>query len=196
MKRFLWLPLLLLGCSKDSDIQVYKVPKAPASAAPAGMPAGHPPLGGGPGAAPGTAPGMDAPASTALAWTDPAGWTREAGAGMRVASYKLPGEVECTVISLPGDAGGDLANANRWRGQMGLKDIASLDGASSVQKTPLGPARVVDFEGAGPQAGRRMVAAMLSEGGTSWFFKMTGPAGAVAQAKPGFMQLLGSIRRG
>lgn len=209
MKRLIWLPLLLVGCSKESDIQVYKVPKAPA-AAPAAMPEGHPAMGGpaanpgmapgaGPGAAPGMAgggPGMEAPASTALAWTDPPGWTRQAGAGMRVASYKLPGDVEVTVISLSGAAGGDLPNLNRWRGQMGLPEIASMDGATTTQKTPLGSARMVEFDGAGAQAGRRMVAAMLTEGSVSWFFKMTGPAGAVAKAKPGLLQLLGSVRRG
>lgn len=210
MKRLIWLPLLLVGCSKESDIQVYKVPKAPAAAAPAALPDGHPPMGGSapaPAAAPGATPamapgmtgggpGMEAPASTALSWTDPPGWTRQAGAGMRVASYKLPGDVEVTVISLSGAAGGDLPNVNRWRGQMGLPEIPSLDGATTNQKTPLGSARMVEFDGAGAQAGRRMVAAMLTEGEASWFFKMTGPAGAVAKAKPGLLQLLGSVRRG
>jgi len=216
MKRALVLPLLLLGCSRESDVRVYKVPKlAPPPAAadhpdhpghadhaqpPAGMPepgmpgapTGGPGMGG-PGAG---GPGMNAPASTALDWKDPAGWKRERGSGMRVASYQLPGGVECTVISLAGSGGGDLANVNRWRGQMGLQDIPSLDGAATPFKTPLGQATVVEFDGAGPQAGRRMVAAMLLDGATSWFFKMTGPSGAVAKAKPGLMQLMGSLRRG
>jgi hypothetical protein len=218
MKRALVLPLLLLGCSRESDVRVYKVPKlapppaaaasdhpdhpgheahaqppaaAPDPAAPSGPASGAPGMGG-PGAG---GAGMNAPASTALDWKDPAGWKREPGSGMRVASFQLPGGVECTVISLAGSGGGDLANVNRWRGQMGLQDIPSLEGAATPLKTPLGQATVVEFDGAGPQAGRRMVAAMLMDGGTSWFFKMTGPAGAVAKAKPGLLQLMGSLRR-
>jgi hypothetical protein len=196
MKRLLWLPLLLLGCSRDSDITVYRVPKTPGGAAQPALPSGHPSLEGGmPAGAPGGG-GMDAPASTALAWTDPQGWKREAGSGMRVATYRLDGGVEVTVISLAGTGGGDLENVNRWRGQMGLPPAASLQGAVTEIPTGHGPAKLVEFDGAGPQAGKRMVAALKDEHGTTWFFKMTGPAAAVAKAKPGLVQLLGSLRHG
>lgn len=203
MKRLLWLPLLLLGCSRDSDITVYKVPKTAGPPTQAALPEGHPPMGGGmPGAGNAPAPeapaggGMDAPASTALAWTDPPGWKRETGSGMRVASYKLEGGVEVTVISLSGSGGGDLENVNRWRGQMGLPPVQSLQGAVTEIPSGHGPAKLVEFDGAGPQAGKRMVAALKDEHGTTWFFKMTGPSAAVAKAKPGLVQLLGSLRHG
>ncbi len=204
MKRLLWLPFLLLGCSRDSDITVYKVPKAVGGQPQAALPSGHPSMDGGmPGGAPAgpgmEAPaggGMDAPASTALAWSDPPGWKREAGSGMRVASYKLDGGVEVTVISLAGTGGGDLENVNRWRGQMGLQPVSSLQGAVVEVPTGHGPAKLVEFDGAGPQAGKRMVAALKDEHGTTWFFKMTGPAAAVAKAKPALVQLLGSLRHG
>lgn len=204
MKRLLWLPLLLLGCSRDSDITVYRVPKAAGAGAPVALPSGHPSLDGGmAGSAPAsggmeapTGGGMDAPASTALAWTDPPGWKREAGSGMRVASYNLDGGVEVTVISLSGTGGGDLENVNRWRGQMGLPPVTSLQGAVTEIPSGHGPAKLVEFDGAGPQAGKRMVAALKDEHGTTWFFKMTGPAAAVAKAKPGLVQLLGSLRHG
>lgn len=211
MRRALLIPLtpiLLAGCAKESDIRVYKVPKPVPHAAPAqahnhsehdghdhGPAAAEPQPASEPGQTGAKSDGMEAPASTALRWKDPAGWTREAGSGMRVASYRLPGGVEVTVISLSGTAGGDLANVNRWRGQMGQADIPSLQGAATSHKTPLGSAVVVDFEGAGPHAGKRMVAAALMDGGTSWFFKMTGPVAAVGQAKPGLLQILGSLNR-
>ena len=138
----------------------------------------------------------NAPASTSLAWKDPAGWKREAGSGMRVATYALPDGAECSVISLPGAAGGDLANVNRWRGQMGINEVASLQGLATSVKTPIGASTLVDFEGAGAQQGRRMVAAILTDGGTSWFFKLTGPNAAVGQAKPNLIKLLGTLSRG
>jgi hypothetical protein len=114
---------------------------------------------------------------------------------MRVASYTLPGGTECSVISLPGSAGGDLANVNRWRGQMGLPDVTSLQGLATNLKTPIGTALLVDFEGAGAKQGQRMAAAIVTEGGTSWFFKLTGPIPAVGQAKPNLIKLLGTLSR-
>lgn len=194
MRRLLFVPLLLVGCSKSSDVTVLKVPKETHAHGEAGA---APPPEAAPAPAGGAMQGsMDAaPASTALNWTDPSGWTRQPGSGMRVATYALAEGTECTVISLAGAAGGDLANVNRWRGQMGLPDIPSLQGQAASVKTPLGSALVVDFEGAGPQAGRRMVAAIVTDGGTSWFFKLVGPKAAVAKAKPNLIQLLGTLRR-
>ena len=49
---------------------------------------------------------------------------------------------------------------------------------------------------AGQVADPDKVAALKDEHGTTWFFKMTGPAAAVAKAKPGLVQLLGSLRHG
>ena len=189
MRRLLPVLVLLLGCSKSSDVSVYKVPKETPKAAPQGLPPNHPGMGGGmPSGA------SDAPASTGLNWTDPAGWNREPGAGFRVATYHLPGDAECSVISLGGTAGGDLANVNRWRGQMGLGNVNSLDGLSSTVKTPLGTALVVAFDGDGEHKGKRMIGAIVFVDEVSWFFKLTGPKGAVEQAKPGLVKLLGSLR--
>lgn len=182
---FVAAALLLSACSKGDEITVYKVPKDGGVAKPAPV--------SDMGALP---PGLQAqPASTSLDWTDPAGWKRESGAGMRVATYKLAGGAECSVVSLEGAAGGDLPNVNRWRGQLGLPEAASLQGISSTMNTPIGPATVVDMQGAGAQKGRRMAAAIVSDGSISWFFKLTGPADAVGSAKPALLQLLGTLRR-
>ncbi len=65
-----------------------------------------------------------------LRWTAPAGWKELAGSGMRVASFELPktaGKAEVTVVALPGDVGGELANVNRWRGQLALPPIEQED---------------------------------------------------------------------
>ncbi|TMB35869.1 MAG: hypothetical protein E6J61_01015, partial [Deltaproteobacteria bacterium] len=45
--------------------------------------------------------------------------------GVRTASLKpaVAGHVEVSLTVLPGMAGGDLANVNRWRGQLGLSAI-------------------------------------------------------------------------
>jgi hypothetical protein len=117
---------------------------------------------------------------------------------MRFATFKAPyaGKLEATVVVLPGPAGGELANVNRWRGQIALPalDEAGLAKARTVLKTKAGPLNVYDFTSEG-QAKSRMVAGYISTpDGNTWFLKMTGDADAAAKAKPDFMTILGSIR--
>lgn len=80
----------------------------------------------GPGAAPSTRdPGR--------AWAVPAGWTEDPKPRqMRLTTYIAPdpaGPVEIAVTRFGGRVGGELANVNRWRGQLGLPPIreAELD---------------------------------------------------------------------
>jgi hypothetical protein len=128
-----------------------------------------------------------------VSWKLPSGWREETGSGMRVATLRAPSDAEVSVIALPGDAGGDLANVNRWRGQLELPPLAESELAAQAKKVaaPAGEVLVVDF--AAPSKGR-MVGARLFAGGQSWFFKLTGKDGAVASAKPAFNNLLGSLR--
>lgn len=57
----------------------------------------------------------------------PAGWTRDqTPRPMRLATLIAPdpaGPVEVAVTRFPGRVGGELANVNRWRGQLGLAPI-------------------------------------------------------------------------
>jgi hypothetical protein len=133
-----------------------------------------------------------------LRWTTPAGWKEIAGGGMRVASFELPkteGKAEVTVVALPGDVGGELANVNRWRGQLALPPVgqADLAPARATVKTPLGALFVYDFTGTGEKK-TRLVAGMIQVSGTMWFFKLMGDERAVAAAKPAFLKLLEGLK--
>lgn len=173
------LPLILLAalaaCQKD-PIEVRVVPKEDASAAalaPSSRPRG-------------------------VRWTAPAGWKEEAGNGMRVATLTPPqtaGKAEVTVIALPGDVGGELANVNRWRGQLALPPVgmADLPAARAAIKTKLGSLFVYDFTGTGASK-TRLVAGMIQVSGTMWFFKLMGDEKAVAAAKPAFLKLLKGLK--
>ncbi len=184
------LCLAALGCDRD-EVAYYRVPKAPA--APAGpmaaMAAGQAPMG--------EASPPARPASGGLRWTLPAGWTEEAGGQMRYASFKPPvtGKIDGSVVVLPGPAGGELANVNRWRNQIGLAPIddAALAAARKVLRTKAGPLNVYDFTNGG-KGGTRVVAGLTQAGGSTWFVKLTGDAGAVGAAHQDFMKLLGSLR--
>ncbi|MEL7473705.1 MAG: hypothetical protein AAGK04_10350 [Planctomycetota bacterium] len=60
-------------------------------------------------------------------WTTPAGWTEDTEPRrMRLATYLAPdpsGPIEVAITRFGGRVGGELANVNRWRGQMGLASV-------------------------------------------------------------------------
>jgi len=195
--------LLALGCRSD-QVMHYRVPKGSAEAS-GPRPAMPPqPMGARtgemPGGMPGGAPEVPPPPAPehGLKWTLPKGWTQEPGSGMRFATLKAPveGKLETSVVVLPGEAGGELANVNRWRGQIGLGNLdeAALAKGRTTLKTKAGVLNIYDFTGEG-QAKSRMVAGYIrTTDGNTWFLKMTGDASPVAKAKPEFLNLLGSVR--
>jgi hypothetical protein len=142
-------------------------------------------------------PRPDAP----LSWTLPKGWSQDVAGGMRYATLKppasVPGKVDVSVVVLPGPAGGELANVNRWRGQIGLPPIgdAELAAARKQVRSKAGALALYDFTSEG-QKKSRMVAALAEVDGSTWFLKLAGDAEPVAMARPDFLKLLESVRRG
>ena len=117
---------------------------------------------------------------------------------MRFATFKTPfsGRLEATVVVLPGAAGGELPNVNRWRGQIALPalDEAGLAKTRTLLKTKVGALNVYDFTSDGQAKSRMVVGYVSTPDGNTWFLKLTGDAEPVAKAKPDFMTILGSIR--
>jgi hypothetical protein len=134
----------------------------------------------------------------ALKWTLPRGWSQTFPGGMRFATFKVPGagKIDGSVVTLPGDSGGELPNVNRWRGQIGLgpTDAAGLAAARTTVKTRAGVASVYDFTSEGGKKSR-LIAAILYLDGSAWFIKLTGDADPVTAARPAFLELLGSLHR-
>jgi hypothetical protein len=144
----------------------------------------------------GQAPAPAPVTGSKLAWTLPARWTESAGgSGMRYATLKPPvgGRIDVSVTVLAGEAGGELANVNRWRGQIGLPPIdgAALAAAREPLRTKAGTVSVYDFKG----DGGAVVAGLTFVDGNTWFVKMTGDPGAVAAARPDFLRIVESLRR-
>ena len=141
-------------------------------------------------------PTMPAGAET-LAWDLPKGWTEARPGGMRLATLKPPvtGKVDVSVIMIPGVAGGELGNVNRWRGQIGLP---AVDEAGRVQmrkevKSKAGAVSLYDFPGEG-ESKQRMIAGLLFADGRSWFVKMVGDDAPVAASRADFVKLLETLR--
>jgi hypothetical protein len=196
--------LLLFACSKPS-VESYRVPKesepqnaaktaaaAPAQSAPATPPPGA--------AAPQGAMANTAVATAAgpgLTWTAPATWATKQGAAMRKATYiiksaGIDGEGELAITAFPGDVGGELANVNRWRGQVSLAPVSQADLGSSVTRLERNGLKiaVVDLVG----GGQRMLGAIVPHAGATWFFKLLGPDALVAKEKPAFMSFLETVK--
>ena len=74
---------------------------------------------------------------------------------------------------LAGEAGGELANVNRWRGQIGLPRSSAALAAREPLKTKAGTVSVYDFKG----DGGAVVAGLTFVDGNTWFVKMTGDPG-------------------
>lgn len=80
--------------------------------------------------------GMPKQSDNGFPWAVPEGWVfDETPRQMRIATYMAPtesGEQEVAVTRFPGRVGGELANINRWRGQMGLSPITEAELEDSI----------------------------------------------------------------
>jgi hypothetical protein len=150
-----------------------------------------------------TPPPIKAPEKVPLQYALPPGWQEQPLSSMRVASFKVSGqngkEADVSVVSLPGVAGGDLANVNRWRDQLKLSPIdanALIQSAEHV-KANGHDFLVVDLVSESPiseqQDKVRILAAILNENDRSWFVKMTGNDQLVASQKTAFVGFLRSL---
>ncbi len=194
------LATLLLAACGDDKVEVYRVPKEKEADMPA---ASDPGAAAGPAApAPGasmadtavpTASGSD------LSWQAPASWVQKPAGAMRKASFSVPadaGECDLSVTAFPGDVGGELANVNRWRGQIALPPLAAdeLDGA--VARIDQGGLRVtiVELYSKGDASNKAILGAIVPFGGATWFFKLSGPGTSVKASKTAFLDFLRSVR--
>lgn len=192
---FLALTLLagaffMTGCNRD---QVSRSTPVPSGAAPTSMPGGMP---GAPAGMAGEVPPPPAPKNP-LQWTLPKGWTSAPGNGMRFATLNPPGpgKIELSVVCLPGSAGGELANVNRWRGQIGLEPIdeKALAANKKTVKCKAGTVAVFDFTSQDQAATRMITGSLTTQDGSTWFLKLLGDAAPVGKARPDYMRFLETL---
>jgi hypothetical protein len=144
-----------------------------------------------------------------ISYTAPEGWKEadrvvERG-GIRVeydAAWKVEKDghtADITISKFPGGSGGLLPNVNRWRtAQLGLPPLQEDQLKDAMKAVKLGNAegQAVDFTGPGNQPGkgeRRILAAIVSRPGATWYIKMDGPADLVGGQKAAFDKFLGSV---
>ena len=194
------MPLLvvtLLTACRREEIKVYYAPKDN-SATPAMAATDN--GGGNMGTLPPGAESMSG-AIPQLTYKTPEGWTEVAPSQMRVASFSVKGAdgkmADVSVVPLPGPAGGDASNVNRWRSQVGLTAMSEEELAKAAQQVDVGgqPAALYEQMGTNPGSGEPMgiIAALQHRDDVSWFYKMTGDPTLLAQLKPAFLEFLKSV---
>lgn len=180
--------LLLLGACRKAEITTYRIPKEKDPEMPMAKPAP-------PGDMANTAvPTADGPT---LTWTAPSHWESKPASAMRKATFVMTGEggatAELSVTAFPGDMGGELANLNRWRGQLKLPPVgeAELEKAVTRQEHDGLSFGLVDLAG----GGQRMLGAWVPYAKSMWFFKL-GPASdaLVGREKEAFQAFVASVK--
>jgi hypothetical protein len=206
----LLLALLFVSGCKDRQITSYRAPKDPApttasssAAGQSGLPADHPPIPGGNSAPSAGGDMANTPVPTAggsdLKWTAPETWTPKSGSSMRKGSYAIKrdgAEADFAITAFPGDTGGLHANINRWRGQVGLPPAnpAELDAAVQHLDGQGLHFDVIELVGPSGNPPTRLLGAITSYNGNSWFFKLMGPDPVVAAEKPAFLSFLQTVK--
>lgn len=166
------------------------------------MPPGHVPIASAGG---GMSPSATAslpppPAVDKPAWEIPAGWHEVSPGQMLLAKFSLAengGAADVTVSSFGGDAGGPLANINRWRGQLSLPPVAAADFDKSYTSLDVsgGKAMLVDVTGTSKDGKpSRLIGLIWPRGGDTWFYKMMGDAAVTGGQKEAFLKFIQSVK--
>ena len=119
---------------------------------------------------------------------------------MRKGSYAIVGtdgaEADLSITAFPGDVGGNLANVNRWRGQLELPPLTESELEPVMNHLHVADLHADVVEFANPKAAKpqRMIGAIIPHEGATWFFKLTGPDALVSQNKEAFLAFLNTIK--
>jgi len=195
------LAVLAAGCGKD-EVRVYEVAKDTNS--PAALTATD--------AQPAAAPRTTAAAgpsagSPKVPWTIPAEWQERPNAsGMRLASYGVTAadgrSVDISVTALGEQAGTELDNVNRWRGQLKLNPLSEDQLATARDPVKIGGESSHLYDIVSQELmldGKyksRVLASILPTGNMTVFFKAIGEADLVAAEKVRFIGWLASVKTG
>lgn len=131
-------------------------------------------------------------------WEAPAGWqSAPPTSSVQLARFHIShpqeGEAEVTVSALSGDGGGLLPNVNRWRRQIELPPLEAESLGNVTRQLDLNDERkgvLVDMSG----GQSRVLVAVVSVGEETWFYKMTGPPGAIEKEMAAFSSFVHSVQ--
>ncbi len=141
--------------------------------------------------------------SAGLTWTLPDHWQANNASGMRLVTFTIPGKTnwECYMTEIDGDAGGVLANINRWYKQMSAQPLTEQE-LSLLETLDVLNQKVslVDLQGdfsgmsGNVQKDFALIGVVLPLKEKTMFIKMTGFMQDVQEQKSFFVQFCQSLR--
>ena len=192
-------PFLLTAC-REARVTYYSVPKEKDPELPGGAEAGETPASDGAAQAGPAMAGAAVPTAggASLTWSAPASWERKPASAMRRGSYAVRGPggsvADISITAFPGDVGGELANINRWRGQVGLAPLGEAGLPGAAERFEHNGLRFAVVDLAAPQSPRRLLGAIIPFGDATWFIKLLGPGDLVAGQKRAFLGFLRTVK--
>jgi hypothetical protein len=159
------------------------------------LPEGHPPIAAKT-STPATANTPPATGGGSSKWPAPSAWKEVAPGSMQTAKFTVPevdgAKADVTISTFPNSTGGNLANVNRWRGQIGLAPVEEAELAAFVkpldEKNP--DAILADLS----NGERRLVGAIVPAGGQWHFYKLMGDDAAVGAQKEAFIKFVKDVK--
>jgi len=193
MRHWLFaLPLILCACKPEPKISTYEVKSENVAVSPKAK------------ADPATAPRAmvgDANMQAEVAsfaepkWGPiPKTWIATAPNPMRKGSWSITqtdgSKAEIAVTVFPGDVGGDTANVNRWRGQLGLEKVSDEKIKSDQSPINVGNLTGRVYQLASADGKKFTAAVILPKNNATWFFKLTGDTAVVSSEKESFLRMV------
>jgi hypothetical protein len=132
--------------------------------------------------------------SPALNWRLPRGWVLGPPRAGRLATFAplAAPELECTLVQLAGEAGGDRANIDRWRGQLGLAPLAPGE-LEALERLPMLGTHGLYVECADAAGERQLLGALVCDAAGSVFVKLVGPRERVLAERDAFRELCAAL---
>lgn len=136
-----------------------------------------------------------APAPGRPGWTTPDHWEEQSAGMMQLAKYAASGDggaTEITVVRMGGAAGGIPPNVNRWLGQVGLNSVTDAEANAMAKpiELPAGEGKIVEVVG----DSKSMIVLLVSQGGSTWFYKSMGENAAVEREKTALLEFVKSVQ--
>ena len=183
---------LALAACKERPISVYTVPKVQAAEE---KPAPHAPH-------EGHTDDEDHAVLPNVKWTLPAGWKdmgpdSQGGPVKAVGRFTVEGsDAMVNITPLGSFSGKEPVLVNMWRSVFALEPLADEEAAKALTDIPVAGGVGKIFDLTGDQRGKksRIVTAMFTYAGQSWFFKLQGSPEAVEPQVAAFKQFLTTIQ--
>ncbi len=157
------------------------------------------------GAAPASAPGTvdEVPIRPQITYKRPDGWVEGEATTMRAASFSVTdgdgSEADVAVIPLGGSGGAQLMILNQWRATLRLDAATEAELPGMIERLEIGghSYQLVDLESEAAMLDgdrkARILVAFTTVGEHTWFFKIAGETGLVADQRPALIEFLNSV---